>query len=333
MNEGKRMKIKILLSIVLAAAVLFTGCMKNSTMNKSDEKGTNAVAENNTTSDDNEETSLSEEEIMNEVWEPCYQNGFGDLLYPEFTLGWGLIESKYARTYTNEETGICVTERDNTVKISNDSKTVSASLYAGICNDRQVSKMCERLFVMDLTGDGVKELIFKLDVAEMNAHMTYLYVFDTKTLEQISIADGMGALLEGYFKDYEAANITESGFDLVVTDKNGDTVTDHSEQNITGCTQMTWYVHDEPTAIVVKDGNIYLRQYGEYIDVSDNNYMPCASVCVEQKLEYSEETGKFEAVSLPILLAGEDAETDQPIYPENFQKAMDKFEKYNNREK
>lgn len=136
-----------------------------------------------------ENDSLSYEQRMRLLWGDEQIDKRAAIYYPDFTIGFDKIDGELYRTFKNEESNITVSEsykwdRSGAV-ISNGTKSIDIVVSDLFCDDIAHYPYEERLFMMDLTGDGIKELVIRDDINDFQTFPSKVKVYDVNTLDEI----------------------------------------------------------------------------------------------------------------------------------------------------
>ena len=129
-----------------------------------------------------ENDSLSYEQRMRLLWGDEQIDKRAAIYYPGFTIGFDKIDGELYRTFKNEESNITVSESykwySSDVIISNSTKSINISASDLFCDNNAHYPYEERLFMMDLTGDGIKELVIRDDINDFQTFPSNVKVYD-----------------------------------------------------------------------------------------------------------------------------------------------------------
>ena len=242
------------------------------------------------------------EEIMEMLWDESELHGYDMFLYPGFTLGYSEENGQYHKTYTHDILCITAGGVDTDSEIQSDSGKTWIKISNGIIEKADKialqigGKNCEdtswqeRLFLMDLTGDGIDELVIRQQYAEMGLREAYLYVYDTETLERIEFSEDIDSILKSVISDASMTDKGEGNVEFNITDSKGGNCV--IEKNIPENSQYEWAGVTSCKFIYFQDNQIKCVASAGY--TSDDQIGICSVADVTVTLCYNSDTKCFE---------------------------------------
>lgn len=282
--------------LILQLGIALSGCgstsenAKNGTTENISESGKESDSEP-TSAEGDDVGSIDEDVEIVTAWSEYELNGFGEILYPGFTLDNTIINGKSYRTLVSGE-GIRIVDNgimplsnvDNDLSgvytftiISGDyisTNTVKSPIggYAG----SPYMAMTPKVMETDVTGDGIDDIIIRDEDYDKDDGRTWtsLYVYDV-TQQPILIlpSDDIYRKLQNQFT--VTAMIFENGIaSCTISDNNGNTVEFYEELSDSVIAVSDIDVEYCSNYVMVEDGVIYAGIWlSAHYDYEDG-YMP-----------------------------------------------------------
>lgn len=245
-----------------------------------------------------ENDALTYEQRQRLLWGDEQINLTAKSFYPDFEIGWARVDGKLCRTFTNKEYNITVSETYNwdenkTVWISNPDKTVQVDVHDIFCENMKGYVLEERLFMMDVTGDGVKEIIIRNDVNDFMSYPSNVTIINPYTLEKIKFDKDS---YDQYIEDNMTVKYNRGSKDNLiqyeVSSQNGDRLAGEVEVNDVTPYEGWSYETDSPLSdhVVIKDNKIYVYDILTFVDKN----MQCYYFGIAQiELSYDKNTNSM----------------------------------------
>lgn len=274
-----------------------------------------------------ENDSLSYEQRMRLLWGDEQIDKRAAIYYPGFTIGFDKIDGELYRTFKNEESNITVSESykwySSDVIISNSTKSINISASDLFCDNNAHYPYEERLFMMDLTGDGIKELVIRDDINDFQTFPSNVKVYDVNTLDEIIFDKSK---CDKYIEDNITVEYSQVGNEnkvrYKVTSPNGDKVEGVIELYENPPYSMWKYMVDTPhsDSVIINDNKICVY---DILTFTDNHYDACEMFCVAKvDLRYDKSSNSFEPYGEVTLTEYSDEmydiTHDKRIYKENW---------------
>lgn len=212
----------------------------------------------------------ADETQMRRLWDDVILNGYAQYMYPGFELSAAeIVGSGYPYVgcmLINRTFGIYIVENitgeGGNIIIGNGSECITDTFYELFDNGS--------VFMYDLTGDGIPELVIKTQSVELGLTNPQIAVYDIQNLKKIIIPQDIKKQIGDYVADYDMEDGENQK--LIITDIDG-RIYEYDEYPF-GYMELSEISIDLQSAthnyICIKNGTIY---YAQKIDcyVSDNS--------------------------------------------------------------